>query len=56
MKKVSIDVMILGGVKYYDTLTFLWNEKKPLTEEWIHEYVISKRPTLKYQPFTLLFN
>ena len=56
MKKVSIDVMILGGAVFYCTLTFIWDGKKPLTEEWIHEYVISKRPTLRYQPFTVLFN
>ena len=56
MKNVSIDIMILGGAKYYDTLTFLWNKKKPLTEKWIHDFVIRKRPTLKYRPFTVVFN
>lgn len=56
MKKVYIDVMVLGGVKFYCTLPFLYNPLFPVSEEEVRKYVISRRPTLRYQPFTVVFN
>ena len=56
MKKISIDVMVLNGARYYCTLSFVWDTRKPLTEEWVHDFVVSKRPSLKYKPFTVMFN
>lgn len=55
-KKVYIDVMVLGGVKFYCTLPFRYNPTIPIDEEEVKKYVISKCPTLKYQPFTVAFN
>ncbi len=56
METISIDVMVMGGVKYYCTLSFLWDRKKAITEKWIRRFVISKRPTLKYREFRVEFN
>lgn len=56
MKKVSFDVMIMGGAKYYCTLVMNYNPRHPIDEKTIKKFVIRKRPTLKYQPFTIAFN
>jgi hypothetical protein len=56
MKQVSIDVMVSGGTKYYGTLKFMWDFSKILTEKKVHNLVVSKYPTLKYEKFMVAFN
>ena len=47
MDKVSIDVMTNKGATFYCTLSFLWDRKKAITEEWMRKFVVSKLPSLK---------
>lgn len=56
MKRVYIDVMVLGGVKFYCTLPYMYDPRKAIDEEDVRKFVISKRPTLRYQKFTIAFN
>lgn len=56
INKVSFDVMILGGTKFYCTLSYPYNPLFPIDAKQLRNYVLEKRPTLRYQPFTIVFN
>ena len=48
-KKIKIDVMILGGAKFYCTLTYQYNPLFKLEFGDIINHVYNKRPTLRYR-------
>lgn len=48
-KKIKIDVMVLGGAKFYRTLTYTHCPLFKLTVKDIEDYVFSKLPTLRYR-------
>ena len=49
MKKVKIDVMILGGAKFYCTLLYQFCPLFKLNMADVERFVFEKRPTLKYR-------
>lgn len=49
MKKVKIDVMILGGAKFYCTLVYQFCALFKLNMADVERFVFEKRPTLKYR-------
>ena len=49
MKKVNVDVMVQGGVKFYCTLAYPFNPLFKLDFEDVAKFVYEKRPTLKYR-------
>ena len=49
LKKIYIDVMILGGAKFYCSLIYCYNPKSKPDPDDLERYVDSKYPTLKYR-------
>ena len=56
METISVDVMTNKGATFYCTLSFLWDRKKAITEEWMRKFVVSKCPSLKYREYMVRFN
>lgn len=54
MKKLKIDVMILGGAKFYCTLVYTFNPLFKLDLNDVARFVNEKRPTLKYRKDVVL--
>ena len=54
MKKLKIDVMILGGAKFYCTLVYTFNPLFRLDLNDVARFVNEKRPTLKYRKDVVL--
>lgn len=54
MRKLFIDVMVQGGVKFYCSLIYDYNPLFKLDIKDIEEYVYKKRPTLKYRKDVVL--
>lgn len=53
METLNIDVMILGGVKFYCTLKFTYNPLFKVSPQDLMDFVLSKRPTLRYEEIQL---
>lgn len=49
MKKVKIDVMILGGAKFYCTLLYQFSALTKFNIADAERFVFEKRPTLRYR-------
>ena len=47
MKKLIIDVMIMGGVKFYCQLTYSYNPLFKIDITDVERFVLEKRPSLK---------
>ena len=54
MKKLYIDVMVLGGAKFYCTLVYTYNPLFKVNPADVEKYVIEKRPTLKHRKDVVL--
>ena len=55
MKKLKIDIMTLGGAKFYRTLQYLFNPIFPLETKELEKWVNWKCPLLKYERNIVLF-
>ena len=47
MKEVIIDVMLMGGVKFYCQLTYHYNPLFKVDPEELMRYAVEKLPSLK---------
>ena len=47
MKKLVIDVMVMGGVKFYRQLTYSYNPLFKIDLKDVEQFVYEKCPTLK---------
>lgn len=54
MKTIYLDIMV-GGL-FVAQLPYKVNPIFPATEEEVHDYVITKRPTLRNKKFTVEFS
>lgn len=54
MKRLYIDVMILGGAKFYCSLVYTYNPLFKLDLDDVERFVLDKRPTLKYRNDVIL--
>ena len=54
-KKMVIDVMVMGGMKFYCQLTYRYNPLFKINVDDVARFVMEKRPTLKYQKGVVLF-
>lgn len=54
MKKLYIDVMILGGAKFYCSLIYTYNPLFKINLDDVERFVNEKRPTLKYEKDVVL--
>lgn len=54
MKKLYIDVMLMGGVKYCCSLIYLYDPHSKINIADVERFVNEKRPTLKYQKDVVL--
>ena len=54
MKKLYIDVMILGGAKFYCSLIYTYNPLFKLDLDDVSRFVLEKRPSVKYQKDVVL--
>jgi Zn-finger protein len=53
MKNLIFDVMLNG--RFVCTLCYKYCPLFPLSENKLHDFVVSKRPTLKNQHFNIVF-
>ena len=49
MKKLLIDVMIMGGGKFYRQLEYTYNPLFKINPEDVVKFIMEKCPTLKYR-------
>lgn len=54
MKTLFIDVMLKG--RFVCTLRYKYCPIFPINSKDLHDFVISKRPTLRNQPFNVVFD
>ena len=53
MKTLTFDVMLHG--RYVCTLKYEYCPLFPIDSEELHDFVVSKRPTLRNKPFRIAF-
>lgn len=54
MKKMIIDVMLMGGGKFYCQLTYVYNPLFKLNLEDVVKFAYEKCPSLKYKKDVVL--
>ena len=54
MKKLYIDVMVLGGAKFYCSLIYTYNPLFKLDLDDVGRFVLQMRPCVKYQKDVVL--
>ena len=54
MEKIIIDVMIMGGVKFYSQLTYSYNPLFKIDIADVARFVLEKRPSLKHRKDVVL--
>ena len=47
MKKLKIDVMLMGGARFYKTLVYTYNPMFKITIEDIAQFAVNELPSLK---------
>ena len=47
MKKLKIDVMLMGGARFYKTLVYTYNPLFKITIEDIAQFAVNELPSLK---------
>ena len=47
MKKLKIDVMLMGGARFYKTLVYTYNPLFKVTFEDIAKFAVNELPSLK---------
>ena len=55
MKKLYIDVMTLGGAKFYCSLVYSFNPLFGFDLDDVARYVLEKRPLVKYEKDVIMF-
>ena len=54
MKTLFLDIMLKG--RFVCTLRYRYNPLFPIDKRNLHDFVVSKRPTLRNQPFDIVFD
>ena len=54
MKTLFIEIML--GDRFVCTLRYRYCPLFPIDEKELHDFVVSKRPTLRNQPFNIVFD
>ena len=55
MKRLSIDIMTMGGVKFYRSLQYLFNPLLLLDLKKVYAWIMERCPLLKYEKNIVLF-
>ncbi len=55
MKKLSIDVMTMGGAKFYRSLQYPFNPLFRLDMKQVNSWIMDRLPLLKYEKNIVLF-
>lgn len=55
MKRLSIDIMTMGGVKFYRSLQYLFNPNFQLDMKKVYAWISDRCPLLKYEKNIVLF-